>query len=760
MRRRPLAAALLLCCAAALAPGPAPRRPHHKNRPTRRGATPTTPTPSSPSDTQQHVIAARATTAGVTGDQALLTRTLRSAGIPANAQEMAAAEGGGAAPSRELSGATMNALLFAAAKCRRLALARRLHRAMTVPLEPRAVAALVNLYRYSKDAAGACRVVDDAASDGVPVSVATLNAALAAVCASGDMEAGCAMLAAFPRSTPPNTRSYNTAIGAAAASGDLARACGLVAEMERAMPPDAYTVNVLVSGAVRSGRLEWALRLVTGDAAGDAAAEEAADAYGPPAGPVRVALAPLCDHVTCGTLVSALLRAGQPARASALLHAMVDVGDGVAAPADAAGSEFAGAPRIAAHADAINPLVAHEASRDLAAAFDLYAAYMPRLCEPNLVSYNTLLDGCRRAGDRARALGLFRDMREAGVAMDARTYAALVPLQETPEGVFKLLRMAPKFTKPLLHTAVTTLGRLGDVESALKAYSKIRGPTLVSNNALLAALVHDRQGLLTRRVGEAEGGEGAGAAPGGGAVVGGEGGGAAAAPGDAVDAAVAAMAGCAPAKAATGAQAAFRAGLTGLPTLVAAVRVLARMRDAGRPADAPDATSYTTVVRACAAAAASDARAVAWCRALADMAAEADVCNGYVLNAALAAHGDPKIAARFWLDRRPALGPDPDPSELRAGWHGLLAVAARAARPEFGLRTLYSMRKDGVEPDAASLATYRNARRPGAPVPFQLAGMKGSFFDKRYEDAICVECGGGSMTEEEPSALKRIRILL
>jgi pentatricopeptide repeat protein len=99
---------------------------------------------------------------------------------------------------------------------------------------------------------------------------------------------------------------------------------------------------------------------------------------------------------------------------------------------------------------------------------------------------------------------------------------------------------------------------------------------------------------------------------------------------------------------------------------------------------------------------------------------------------------------------------------LIAAYNGLVYCCGRALRPDIGLRLVYAMNKEGLEPNEITLNCYLSGKRQSqsAPVENQVKAVlqKVAFLDL-YEPLLQVECTKYNQNDRRRSGEKRIRII-
>jgi pentatricopeptide repeat protein len=103
----------------------------------------------------------------------------------------------------------------------------------------------------------------------------------------------------------------------------------------------------------------------------------------------------------------------------------------------------------------------------------------------------------------------------------------------------------------------------------------------------------------------------------------------------------------------------------------------------------------------------------------------------------------------------------PKAKNLLAAYNGLLYVCGRALRPDIGLRVVYAMNKEGVEPTEISLNCYRSGKRVR-----QKDGKSGFSLLQQinlidpYESLMYVECTKYDLNDRRRSGERRVRIIV
>jgi pentatricopeptide repeat protein len=145
--------------------------------------------------------------------------------------------------------------------------------------------------------------------------------------------------------------------------------------------------------------------------------------------------------------------------------------------------------------------------------------------------------------------------------------------------------------------------------------------------------------------------------------------------------------------------------------------------------------------------------------------------DGRFLNAVLRCFGnDIDAALQLWKDeiRPQCLSLERQLSSiskknLLAAYNGLLHVCGRALRPDIALRVVYAMNKDGLEPNEASLNSYRSGSR--ICQRSQSGGFAATLERKlklieQYESLLLVECTKYDRDDRRRVGERRVRIIL
>jgi pentatricopeptide repeat protein len=100
---------------------------------------------------------------------------------------------------------------------------------------------------------------------------------------------------------------------------------------------------------------------------------------------------------------------------------------------------------------------------------------------------------------------------------------------------------------------------------------------------------------------------------------------------------------------------------------------------------------------------------------------------------------------------------------LIAAYQGLLYVCGRALRPDVALRVVYAMSKDGLEPNEASLNSYRSGskiQKLNEGDGFRLTLERKLKLIEQYESLLFVECTKYDCDDRRRTGERRVRIIL
>ena len=143
-------------------------------------------------------------------------------------------------------------------------------------------------------------------------------------------------------------------------------------------------------------------------------------------------------------------------------------------------------------------------------------------------------------------------------------------------------------------------------------------------------------------------------------------------------------------------------------------------------------------------------------------------CFGNDIDAALIAWRDnirPKCIA---LEKRvlsSSASASSGKKNLVAAYNGLLHVCGRALRPDIALRVVYAMNKDGIEPNEASLNSYRsgsrrNDRDGDVGMGFRTTIERTLKLKEQFESLLVVECTKYDQNDRRRDGEQRVRIIL
>ncbi|KAF7148937.1 hypothetical protein RHSIM_Rhsim03G0201700 [Rhododendron simsii] len=125
------------------------------------------------------------------------------------------------------------------------------------------------------------------------------------------------------------------------------------------------------------------------------------------------------------------------------------------------------------------------------------------LFEKNLVSYSTIVDGCTKNIDSNEAFGVFHQIEDTGFVLDSFTFASLLSGAASIGAVAKgeqiharLLKAGFESNQHIANTLVSMYSRCGNMEAALRVYSKMERLNLVSWTSIITGLA--KHGFATR----------------------------------------------------------------------------------------------------------------------------------------------------------------------------------------------------------------------------------------------------------------------
>ncbi|XP_002456190.1 pentatricopeptide repeat-containing protein At3g09650, chloroplastic [Sorghum bicolor] len=218
--------------------------------------------------------------------------------------------------------------------------------------------------------------------------------------------------------------------------------------LPKAYPPNARVYTTLMKGYMNAGRVDDVVAVLR------AMRQEA-----------RTAPASRPDHVTYTTVMSALVGAGDVARAHAVLDEMA--ADGV--PAN----------RVT-----YNVLLKGYCQQlQIGKARELFEEMVTDAgIQPGVVTYNTLMDGCVLSDDSAGALAFFNEMRSRGIAPSTVSYTTLMKAfavsgqPKVAHKVFEEMERDPRVTvdRAAWNMLVEGYCRLGQVETAKQVVERMK----------------------------------------------------------------------------------------------------------------------------------------------------------------------------------------------------------------------------------------------------------------------------------------------
>ncbi|KAG1337983.1 pentatricopeptide repeat-containing protein, chloroplastic [Cocos nucifera] len=237
--------------------------------------------------------------------------------------------------------------------------------------------------------------------------------------------------------------------------------------------PDSRIYTTLMKGYMKEGRIDDVVRMVQ-------AMQQEADPSSHP------------DHVTYTTVISALVKAGAMDRASSVLAEM--------ARARVPANRVTYNVLLKGYCQQLQLDKAKELAREMSGKAGI---------EPNVVSYNILIDGCILVDDSAGALAYFNEMRERGIAPSKVSYTTLMKafvLSEQPKlahKVFDEMDKDPrvKVDRVAWNMLVEGYCRLGFVEEAKKVMEKMKESGCQPDVATYGSLANGI--ALARKPGEA-----------------------------------------------------------------------------------------------------------------------------------------------------------------------------------------------------------------------------------------------------------------
>lgn len=243
--------------------------------------------------------------------------------------------------------------------------------------------------------------------------------------------------------------------------------------MPKTYKPDSRIYTTLMKGYMNKGHVDDVVRMIT-------AMQRENDPASHP------------DHVTYTTVISALMKAGEMDRARKVLDEM----------------SIAGVP---ANRVTYNVLLKGYCQKlQLDKAKELAKEMLERKgLEPNVVSYNILIDGCILLDDSAGALAYFNEMRERGIAPSKVSYTTLMKafaLSGQPKLAHQVFdEMAKdkrvKVDRVAWNMLVEGYCRLGLIEDGKRVVEKMKESGLQPDVATYGSLANGI--ALARKPGEA-----------------------------------------------------------------------------------------------------------------------------------------------------------------------------------------------------------------------------------------------------------------
>ncbi|XAR52231.1 hypothetical protein NMG60_11020180 [Bertholletia excelsa] len=133
---------------------------------------------------------------------------------------------------------------------------------------------------------------------------------------------------------------------------------------------------------------------------------------------------------------------------------------------------------------------------DAQKAFDL-------LFEKNLVAYNTIVDGYAKNLDAYEAFGVFNQIEDTGIGVDAFTFASLLSGAASIGALNKgeqihalVLKSALKSNQCISNALMSMYSRCGNIEGALQVFSQTEDRNVVSWTSIIAGLA--KHGFATK----------------------------------------------------------------------------------------------------------------------------------------------------------------------------------------------------------------------------------------------------------------------
>lgn len=244
-------------------------------------------------------------------------------------------------------------------------------------------------------------------------------------------------------------------------------------DLPAAVAPDSRIYTTLMKGYMKAGRVTDVVRMLE-------AMNHQKDSSSHP------------DHVTYTTVISAFVKAGAMDRARLVLVEMARIG-------------------VPANLITYNILLkgyCHRLQIDKAEELMREMVEEARI-QPDVISYNTLIDGCILVDDCAGALSYFNEMRRRGIAPTKVSYTTLMKAFATSgqpklaNKVFDEMLKDPRVKVDLVAWNMLVEGycKLGLIEEAKSIIEKMKGEGMSPNVATYGSLANGI--ALARKPGEA-----------------------------------------------------------------------------------------------------------------------------------------------------------------------------------------------------------------------------------------------------------------
>ncbi|KDP29071.1 hypothetical protein JCGZ_16460 [Jatropha curcas] len=243
--------------------------------------------------------------------------------------------------------------------------------------------------------------------------------------------------------------------------------------LPKAYAPDCRIYTTLMKGYMKQGRVSDTIRML------EAMRHQDDNSSHP-------------DHVTYTTVVSTLVRAGSMDRARQVLAEMTRIG----VPANRITYNIL----LKGHCQQLQIDKAKELLKEMTDDAEI---------QPDVVSYNTLIDGCIQVDDSAGALAFFNEMRAKGIAPTKISYTTLMKafaLSGQPKlanQVFDEMFKDPRVRVDLIAWNMLVEGfcKLGSIEEAKKIVERMKENGFYPNVATYSSLANGI--ALARKPGEA-----------------------------------------------------------------------------------------------------------------------------------------------------------------------------------------------------------------------------------------------------------------